>query len=41
MTRYSARTLIGQPTLANWGKAAAGGGGIGYGVATGGSAISC
>jgi hypothetical protein len=25
MTRYSARTLIGQPTLANWGKPAAAG----------------
>jgi hypothetical protein len=39
MTRYSARTLIGQPTLANWGKAAAAGG-IGYGVATGGTSSS-
>jgi hypothetical protein len=42
MTRYSARTLIGQPTLANWGKAAAGGIGVvdGYGVATGGASTS-
>jgi hypothetical protein len=43
MTRYSARTLIGQPTLANWGKAAAAGGiGVvdGYGVATGGASTS-
>ena len=35
MSRYSARTLIMQPTVANWGKAAAGGG-VSYGVATGG-----
>ena len=42
MTRYAQRTLIQQPTLANWGKAAAGGIGVvqGYGVATGGSSSS-
>lgn len=42
MSRYSARTLIGQPALANWGKAAAGGIGVvqGYGVATGGTSSS-
>ena len=42
MTRYAQRTLIGQPGLANWGKAAAGGIGVvqGYGVATGGTATS-
>ena len=42
MTRYAQRTLIGQPTLANWGKAAAGGIGVvqGYGVATGGTSSS-
>ena len=38
MTRYAQRTLIGQPSLANWGQAAAGG--IGYGVATGGDPSS-
>ena len=35
MTRYAQRTLIQQPTVANWGKAAPVG--IGYGVATGGT----
>ena len=42
MTRYAQRTLIGQPGLANWGKAAAGGIGVvqGYGVATGGTSTS-
>ena len=35
MTRYAQRTLIGQPALSNWGKAAAAGG-VSYGVATGG-----
>jgi len=42
MTRYAQRTLIGQPALANWGKAAAGGIGVvqGYGVATGGTSSS-
>jgi len=42
MTRYAQRTLIGQPALANWGKAAAGGIGVveGYGIATGGTSSS-
>ena len=42
MTRYAQRTLIGQPGLANWGKAAAGGIGVvqGYGIATGGTSSS-
>jgi len=35
VTRYAQRTLIAQPTIANWGQAAAGGNS--YGVATGGS----
>lgn len=35
MTRYAQRTLLQQPTIANWGKAAPAG--IGYGVATGGT----
>ena len=35
MTRYAQRTLLQQPTVANWGKAAPVG--IGYGVATGGT----
>ena len=39
MTRYAQRTLIQQPSIANWGKAAPGGIGVvdGYGVATGGT----
>ena len=42
MTRYSARTQVQQPTLANWGKAAAGGIGVveGYGVGSGGTSSS-
>ena len=39
MTRYAQRTLLQQPSIANWGKAAPGGIGVvdGYGVATGGT----
>ena len=37
MTRYAQRTLLQQPSIANWGKAAPAG--IGYGVATGGTAL--
>jgi hypothetical protein len=40
MGRYAQRTLIQQPTIANWGKAAPSAGGITYGVATGGSSTS-
>ena len=42
MSRYSARTLIQQGSIANWGKAAPTGIGVvgGYGVATGGSSSS-
>jgi len=42
VTRYAQRSLIGQPALANWGKAAAGGIGVvqGYGIATGGTSSS-
>ena len=35
MTRYAQRTLVGQPSLANWGKTA---GGFSAGLATGGTA---
>ena len=38
MTRYAQRTLLQQPSIANWGKAAPAG--IGYGVATGGTSIT-
>ena len=38
MTRYAQRTLIQQPTVANWGKSAPAG--IGYGVATGGTSTT-
>ena len=37
MTRYAQRTLLQQPTLANWGKPAAGG--ATYGTATGGTTL--
>jgi len=42
MTRYAQRTLIQQPSIANWGKAAPAGIGVvnGYGVATGGTSIT-
>jgi len=41
VTRYAQRTLIAQPSLANWGKAAPTGIGVveGYGVATGGTTL--
>ena len=42
MTRHAQRSLLAQPTLANWGKAAPAGIGVveGYGVATGGTTLS-
>jgi hypothetical protein len=42
VSRYSFRTQVQQPTLANWGKAAPAGIGVvqGYGVATGGTSSS-
>ena len=42
MTRYAQRTLIQQPSIANWGKAAPQGIGVvnGYGVASGGTNIT-